>query len=148
MELLKFGEQLRVRYNSTIQVREIVFIRNVECQVPEDFRAKAQRPVEISIRSCRFSSVWCVAVDEKDLPGGSCMPGAPVRVLLDTLLDKANDEMLMRMAYESVLHIMRMNDLCAIRRVKTIKANPLWRGSHLSCCDKDELSREVPFGTA
>jgi hypothetical protein len=106
--------------------------------VAEDFRVKAQRPVEISIRSYRFSGVWCIAVDEKHLPRGSCMSGAPIRVLLDTLLDKSNDEMLMCMAYESVLHIMRMNDLCAIERVETINANPLRSSSHLKCGHKDE----------
>lgn len=69
------------------------------------------------------------------------MPSTLIRVLLDTLFDEANDKMLMCMAYESVLHIMCMNDLCAIGSVETINANPLRRGCHIKYCHKDELSR-------
>ena len=58
------------------------------------------------------------------------MPGTSIGVLLDTFLDEADNEMLVRMTYESVLHVMRMHNFCAMWRLDTINANPLRSGRH------------------
>jgi hypothetical protein len=137
MEPLEFNEELAVRNDSTIQVGMIVSICNVQRQLPEGFRTKAQRPVNVPFRRCRFSGVRFIAIDEEYVPSGSYMPGTPIGVLLDAFLDKADYKMLVRMTCESVLDIMRMNDLGVIGTAEAINVNPL-----RSCCHRDQLSDE------
>jgi hypothetical protein len=130
MQPSELSEELAVCNNGTLEIRQVVSICNVQRQLQEGFTADAERPVEMPIRGCRFSSVWFIAINEKYLPCGSSMPGASIGVLLHAFLDEAHDEMLVCMTYESVLHIMRMNDLCAIWRAEAINSNPFGRCPH------------------
>lgn len=143
MEPLESSEESAVCDDSAIQTRMIVSVGNVQRQLPEGFRTEAERAVNIAFRRCRFSGVRFIAIDEEHAPGRSCMPGTPIGVLLDAFLDEADYKMLVRMTCESVLDVMRMNDLGAIWTAEAINANPLRR-----CCHRAQFSDEERYGNA
>jgi hypothetical protein len=138
MEALQFREELTVRDDCTMQIGMIVFAHNVQRQLLEGVGTKAECAVNIAFRRCWFSGVRFITIDEENVPRRSCVPGSPIRVLLNAFLHKTDYKMLMRMTCESVLDVMRMNDLSVIWMPDAKNASPLW-----GCCHEKQLSHEV-----
>ncbi len=127
MEPAQFRKQLTIRDHAARKLRQLILITNVLCQFPECLRAETKRTVNIAIRGRRFTRMGLISIDEEHLPGRSCMRRTPIPVLLDAALYHSYDEMLMRMTRKSMLHIMRMHNLRAMRSIDLVHANPLRR---------------------
>jgi hypothetical protein len=70
MEALQLSEELVVRYDGTIQIWQVISIRDVKRQLPQGFRTEAQRTVEVSIRRCRSPVCASSPLTKNTRPGG------------------------------------------------------------------------------
>lgn len=111
-------------------MRQFVFVRHVGSEVAECARIKSEGATNVPVRRSGFPGMGLAAVHEEYLPRRCRVLRAPIRVLLNALLDQSDDEVFMRVTREAMLDVMRMHDFHRIRRAKTMKANPLCRLRH------------------
>jgi hypothetical protein len=111
-------------------VRQVVSVCYFQHQPTENLRSEAESSIKIAFVACRFPSVRLAPVNEESLPRVRSMHRTPIRVLLNTSFYESDDEVFMSMARETVLHVIRVDDLSRTRSTEAINLNPLCRMCH------------------
>jgi len=126
----KLCKQWAIRYDGIAEVRQSFTICHLPGNACEYSRIQTQRSVNVSILIGCFAGVWFAAINKKDLASIGSVPGALVCVLLDTFFNQADNQMLVRVTREPVLHVMRVHSFARVRTAETPSSDPLFATAH------------------